>query len=180
MCFYCYLPLIPVSSLSYALVFKHSVQCIISAIPVWLSSLLHMSHMVCLCACHILLPQIKYLMPLVQLITALTSLIILFASFNYSWYQLWEYWKELTCQSGAFHLLNMHSIRVCILLSKCSRVALKCSLRCPEPVSSFLRVGKGNGFVLFPWPHHWVFSSSYFLTNFLSRAMFRMWGFILN
>ena len=139
-----------------------------------------MSYMVYLCACHILLPQIKYLMPLVQLITALTSFIILFTSFNSSWYELWEYWRELTCQRGTFHLLNMYSIKVCILLSKCSRATLKCSLWCPQPVSSFLGVEKGNGFVLFPWQHHWVFSSSYFLTNCFNREMFRMWGCILN
>lgn len=41
------------------------------------------------------LPEMKCLMPLTQLITALTSFPILFTS-NYSWYQLWEYWGELS------------------------------------------------------------------------------------
>lgn len=120
------------------IVFNLSVQCIWTVLfltlvrPVWLFS-----------ACHILLPQIKYLMPLTELIIALTSFTILFTCSNYSWYQLWEYWGELTCLSGAFHFLNMHSIKVHILLSKCSRVTFKCSLCCPQPVSSLLRVRNG-------------------------------------
>lgn len=98
------------------------------------------------------LPQMKCPAPLTQLITALTSFPILFTS-NYSRFQLWEYWggAKYACVDGAFHFLNMHSIKVCILLSKCSWAAFKYSLWCPQPVFCFLRVWNRSSICIIPF-----------------------------
>lgn len=135
------LPLLPTSSLSnpdcfYSQCSVHLNSALITASPLWSSALVQLSYIVCSCACHVLLPPVTYTMPRTQLITALTYFTILFASSNYYWSQLRVYWGEPTGLSEACHFLNMHSAKVCISHSECSWVTLKCSLWCPQPVSS--------------------------------------------
>lgn len=136
-----YLPFLPISSLSnldcfYTQCSVHLNSTLTTASPLWSSALVQLSYIVCSCACHILLPPVTYTMPLTQLITALTYFTILFTSSNYYWAQLRVYCGELTGLTEACHLLNMRSATVCVLLSECSWVTLKCSLWCPQPVSS--------------------------------------------